>query len=61
MLRPELKDPHLVSQAAWAGVHGVVSLHIAKKGDPWVDWRAEKKTAALVIEAFARGIARVRS
>lgn len=58
LLRPELTDAHLVSQAAWAGVHGVVSLHIAKKADPWVDWKSEKKTAALVIEAFTRGISR---
>jgi AcrR family transcriptional regulator len=57
-LRPELKDAHLVAQAAWAGVHGVVSLHIAKECDAWVEWRAAKKTAALVIEAFTRGVAR---
>lgn len=58
LLRPELKDPHIVAQAAWAGVHGVISLHVAKCNDPWVDWRPLKKTVALVVDAFTRGIAR---
>jgi AcrR family transcriptional regulator len=58
MLRPDLKDPHLVAQAAWAGVHGVVSLHVAKGADPWIDWKPLKKTVALVVEAFSRGISR---
>lgn len=55
-LRPELNDPDLVGQALWAGVHGVVALHIAKKGDPWVDWRPLKKTVALVIDGLLRGL-----
>lgn len=58
MLRPDLKDPHLVAQAAWAGVHGVVSLHVAKGEDPWIDWRPLKRTVALVVDSFSRGIAR---
>jgi len=58
MLRPELKDAHLVAQAAWAGVHGVVSLHVAKGADPWIDWKPLKRTVALVVEAFSRGISR---
>ena len=60
LLRPEVKDPHLVAQAAWAGVHGVVSLHVAKGEDPWVDWRPMKKTVALVVDSFTRGISRER-
>lgn len=55
LLRPELKDPHLVAQAAWAGVHGVISLHLAKEDDPWVDWRPLKKTAALVVDSMIEG------
>ena len=58
LLRPEVRDPHLVAQAAWAGVHGVVSLHVAKGEDPWVDWRPMKKTVALVVDSFTRGISR---
>jgi AcrR family transcriptional regulator len=55
-LRPELKDPHVVAQAAWAGVHGVISLHLAKKDDPWIEWRPLKKTAALVVDSMIDGL-----
>ena len=58
MLRPELKDAQLVAQAAWAGVHGVISLHVAKGTDDWVDWKPLKKTVALVVEGFSRGISK---
>jgi AcrR family transcriptional regulator len=57
-LRSELKDPHVVAQAAWAGVHGVISLHLAKKDDPWVEWRPLKKTAALVVDSMIDGFRR---
>lgn len=58
LLRPELTDPDLVAQAVWSGTHGVISLHLAKEGDPWIDWRPMKRTARLVIDAMTRGIAR---
>ena len=58
LLRPDLKDPHLVAQADWAGVHGVVSLHVAKGEDAWIAWKPLKKTVALVVEAFSRGISK---
>lgn len=58
LLRPELKDPDIVAQAAWAGVHGIVSLHIAKKQDPWVEWRPLKKTAGLIVDTMLDGFRR---
>lgn len=58
LLLPELKDPHAVAQAAWAGVHGVISLHVAKANDSWVDWRPLKRTVALVVDSFTRGVSR---
>jgi AcrR family transcriptional regulator len=57
-LRPELGDADLVSQMVWAGIHGVVSLHIAKRNDDWVDWRDTKKTAHALIEVMIRGFVR---
>ncbi|MGA7992987.1 MAG: TetR/AcrR family transcriptional regulator [Thermoanaerobaculia bacterium] len=57
-LKPELRDAHVVAQAAWAGVHGVISLHLAKEGDPWVEWRPVKKTAALVVDSMIDGLRR---
>jgi len=55
-LRPEWKDADLVSQLVWAGAHGVVSLHIAKRGDDWVEWRDTRRTAHALIEIMIRGL-----
>ena len=57
-MRPELRDADLVSQMVWAGTHGVVSLHIAKCKDAWVDWRDPVETAHAQIEALIRGLSR---
>lgn len=57
-LRPEFRDADLVSQMVWAGTHGVVSLHIAKCKDAWVDWRDPIETAHAQIETMIRGLAR---
>ena len=45
----------------WAGTHGVVSLHIAKCKDAWVDWRDPVETAHAQIEVIIRGPRRARS
>jgi len=57
-LRPELSDADLVSQMVWAGTHGVVSLHIAKCNDNWVEWRDAKATAHALIDVMIRGLLR---
>jgi AcrR family transcriptional regulator len=57
-LRPELEDPELVAQAAWGAIHGVVSLHIAKCNDPWIDWRPVRAVAEATIETLVRGLRR---
>ena len=61
--RPELADADLVAQMVWAGTHGVVSLHIAKCKDAWVDWRNPTELAHAQIEVMIRGLdaARQRS
>ncbi|HKD19269.1 MAG TPA: TetR/AcrR family transcriptional regulator [Thermoanaerobaculia bacterium] len=61
MLRPDLQDADLVSQMVWAGVHGVVSLQIAKKEDDWVDWHDPRETAHELIDVMIRGIVRERN
>ena len=58
LLRPELTDPDLVAQAVWGAVHGVVSLHIAKCNDAWVDWRPPQEVAELLMDAAIRGLLR---
>ena len=56
VFRPELTDADLISQTVWAGVHGVISLHIAKGPDAWVPWRSLKKRVELVIESMLHGM-----
>ena len=57
-LREELTDAELVSQTLWAAVHGVISLHIAKSTDPWVDWRPVQARAETMLEVVMRGLVR---
>ena len=56
--RPEFSDADFVSQLVWAGTHGVVSLHIAKCKDAWVDWRNPTELAHAQIDVMIRGLAR---
>jgi len=54
--RADLKDVDLIAQTVWAGVHGVISLHIAKCKDNWVPWRSLKKRADLMIDSQLHGL-----
>jgi AcrR family transcriptional regulator len=61
LLRPEFPDADLVSQMVWAGTHGVVSLHIAKCNDSWVEWRDARQSAHQLIDVMIRGLAKSTS
>jgi AcrR family transcriptional regulator len=54
--RPELTGADLVSQTLWAGVHGVISLQIAKCNDGWVDWRPMQERAETMLDVMLRGL-----
>jgi AcrR family transcriptional regulator len=56
--REELQDANLISQTLWAGVHGVISLEIAKGADAWVDWRPLKHRAEMMLDISLRGLVR---
>ena len=56
--REELTDAELLSQTLWAGVHGVISLNIAKSHDSWVEWRPVMQRANLMLDAVLRGLAK---
>ncbi len=58
LLRGQLSDPHLVAQAFWSAGHGVVALHLAKRDDPWVDWRPLEETAELISTSMINGLKR---
>lgn len=49
-------DAELIAQTVWGGVHGVISLEIAKCNDNWVDWRPLKDRAQLMIDALIGGL-----
>lgn len=55
-LRPGLDDVELLAQTFWAGMHGVVSLQIAKCNDDWVDWRPDEERIRLMNETLIRGL-----
>jgi len=54
--RGELKDVDLLAQVIWSGVHGVISLHIAKCNDGWIDWKPLKKRASVAIDVLLEGL-----
>src|SRR3954447_14092982 len=54
--RPELTDVDMLTQMFMSGMHGIVSLHIARGKDPWVNWRPVRKRAELMVDALIRGL-----
>jgi AcrR family transcriptional regulator len=54
--RDEYADVDLIAQVLWAGVHGIVSLWIAKGCDHWVEWRPVGDLAETMIEMQLRGV-----
>jgi AcrR family transcriptional regulator len=55
-LRDDCDDPDTVAQLLWSGVHGLVSLHLNKAGDPCLSFRPVKQTARLLIDVTIRGL-----
>lgn len=54
--KPHYSDIDAVTQVCWGASHGVASLHIALKEDPWVRWRSPKHTAYSLIDATIDGL-----
>ncbi len=59
--REEIRDAEVVSQTLWASVHGVISLHIAKGEDPWVNWRPLNDRAEMMLDITLRGLVRAKT
>lgn len=53
---PEFQDADELSQIIWGGVHGLVSLHIAKAHDDWVPWKPIGPTFQRMYDALLRGL-----
>lgn len=59
--RPELKDPELIAQTVWAGMHGLVALHLVKSKGDWMNWRPALKTSQLMGQLLIGGLLRSTS
>lgn len=57
-IRPEMADVELLSQTMWGGVHGVISLQIAKCNDDWIEWKPLELRAKTMIDTLIDGITR---
>lgn len=54
--RKEFRDVDQLAQLIWSGVHGILSLYIAKGEDPWVDWAPIRPTALRAVDITLRGL-----
>jgi AcrR family transcriptional regulator len=57
-LREEFSDVDLAAQVIWSGIHGVVSLEIAKCQDDWVSWRPMADRTEGMVRMIVNGILR---
>jgi len=58
VFREGVDNVELISQTLWAGVHGVISLRIAKKNDHWVECQPLESAVDLMLNALMRGLTR---
>jgi AcrR family transcriptional regulator len=54
----DYRDPDLLSQVFWSGVHGVVSLQLIMGDEKWVGWRPVEEVARTAIELLIGGLVR---
>jgi AcrR family transcriptional regulator len=58
--RAEYTDVEMITQVLWAGVHGLVSLHIAKGDEDWVRFKNAKQTGRVMLDMILNGLLRER-
>lgn len=56
--RPELTNPHEISQMMWGGIHGVVSLWLTHSDDPYIEWHPALETIRTMVDVMIRGAER---
>jgi AcrR family transcriptional regulator len=54
--RPGRDDAELLSQVVWAGLHGIVSLHIIMRRAPAIAWRPVRETAEVILDGLFEGL-----
>lgn len=58
LIRPELADPDEFAQIVWGGVHGMISLRIAKGHESWIPWLNLHASAVRAMRVMMRGLLR---
>lgn len=53
---PELKDPALIAQTIWAGIHGVCALQISLGEMEHVEWSGIEDRVQLMLATLTRGL-----
>lgn len=55
-VRDGLRDPDLLAQLLWAGVHGLAALHITKCNESWVVMHPARAATRALVGVLRRGI-----
>lgn len=56
LFRPQYRDAEWIAQTIWAGLHGVVSLHIAMGDERAIDWRPARARALFMHDLLMYGL-----
>lgn len=56
--RAEYTNVDMLAQVIWAGIHGIISLQIAKCNDPWIEWADIRESVLMAIDVTLRGVVR---
>jgi AcrR family transcriptional regulator len=57
-VRPEYRDPDELALMAWASLHGLLALQIAKHDDDFIKWGEPRATAGKICNALFEGVLR---
>jgi AcrR family transcriptional regulator len=60
-VRPEYTNVNEMALVAWAALHGLLSLHIAKEKDDWIEWKDLPGIADRICNAMLTGVLRESS
>lgn len=56
VFKPALNDAEWIAQTLWAGLHGVIALHIALGKEETVEWRPVRERAIFMHELMLQGM-----
>jgi hypothetical protein len=57
-LKPHLKDADLVAQTMWAGLHGVLAIHLTIEKNDKHKWRSIEKRVKTMLDVLVEWVAR---